>query len=158
MDNCGGTPVASSHAQQASDDWEMGNEHQAAVAYDIVASDYESRFVDELRTKPRNYELLDELAARASGPVLDIGSGPGHVGARVRSAGRHVVAVDLSGVMTAAARRRVESAVVADMAQLPIATATVADIVAFYSVIHLSRSQLHHALVEFSLSHAVAIR
>jgi hypothetical protein len=71
--------------QQASDNWEMGNEHLAAAAYDIVAADYESRFVDELRTKPRDCELLDELAARASGPVLDIGSGPGHIGARVRS-------------------------------------------------------------------------
>ena len=135
---------------EASDNWEMGNEHLAAAAYDIVAADYESRFVDELRTKPRDCELLDELAARATGPVLDIGSGPGHIGARVRSAGRHVVAVDLSGAMAAAARRRVDSAVVADMIHLPIATASVTDIVAFYSVIHLSRTQLHHALVEFS--------
>ena len=135
---------------EASDNWEMGDEHLAAAAYGVVAADYESRFVDELRTKPRDCELLDELAARATGPVLDIGSGPGHIGARVRSAGRHVVAFDLSGAMAAAARRRVGSAVIADMIHLPIATASVADIVAFNSVIHLSRTQLHHAMVEFS--------
>jgi hypothetical protein len=36
------------------------------------------------------------------------------------------------------------------MIRLPVATASVADIVAFYSVIHLSRTQLHDALIEFS--------
>ncbi len=128
----------------------MGNKHGVSSAYDLVAPDYERRFADELRSKPRDRELLDELAARSSGLVLDIGSGPGHIGARIRSAGRPVVALDLSAAMAAAARRRVGSAAVADMVNLPIATASVADIVAFYSVIHLSRFQLHEALVEFS--------
>ena len=55
------------------------------VSYDAVAVDYEARFRDELAGKPRDRELLEELAAAVGDPVLEIGCGPGQVGVYVRA-------------------------------------------------------------------------
>lgn len=123
---------------------------RTARAYDAVATDYDERFRDELDTKPRDRELIDALAARGSGLVLDVGSGPGHVGARIRTSGRPVVALDLSHAMAALAASRLDAAAVADMTSLPAGTATVGDLIAFYSVIHLPRSTLPAVLCEFA--------
>lgn len=123
---------------------------QAAAAYDIVAAGYEERFCDELQAKARDRELLDHLAARASGVVLDVGSGPGHIGAHIRSRHRPVVAIDVSHAMAAAAAHRLDAGAVGDMVHLPVGTATISDIVAFYSIIHLPRASLVVALREFA--------
>ena len=128
----------------------MASERRAAAAYDIVAADYEERFCDELEGKARDRELLDGLAARASGVVLDVGSGPGHIGAHMRARGRPVVAVDVSRAMADAAARRLDAAVVGDMLHIPVGTATISDIIAFYSIIHLPRPRLGDALREFA--------
>lgn len=128
----------------------MTSIRRAARAYDAVATDYEERFRDELDAKPRDRELIDALGARGSGLVLDVGSGPGHVGARIRTFGRPVVALDLSHAMATLAATRLDAAAVADMTNLPAGTATVADLIAFYSVIHLPRSTLPAVLREFA--------
>ncbi|MBA2282523.1 MAG: class I SAM-dependent methyltransferase [Acidimicrobiia bacterium] len=128
----------------------MASQHRAAAAYDTVAAEYDLRFCDELDGKPRDRELLDGLAARASGVVLDVGSGPGHIGARIRASGRPVVAVDVSLAMADAAARRVDAALVADTVHIPVRAATISDIVAFYSIIHLPRLRLGDALREFA--------
>lgn len=128
----------------------MASEKRAATAYDAVAVDYDERFRDELDGKPLDRQLLDALAARSSGAVLDVGSGPGHIGARMRSAGRPVIAVDISQAMASTAARRLDGAAVADMVQLPVASASIADLIAFYSVIHLPRRRLRAALCEFA--------
>jgi SAM-dependent methyltransferase len=128
----------------------MKPNRRAARAYDTVAADYEERFRDELASKPRDRELLDGLAARGCGVVLDVGSGPGHIGAHMRAFGRSVIALDVSPAMATAAARLLDAAVVADMAHLPVGTATVSDIIAFYSVIHLPRRQLAGVLSEIA--------
>jgi SAM-dependent methyltransferase len=128
----------------------MRPDRRTALAYDTVAADYEERFREELAGKPRDRELLDGLTARGDGVVLDVGSGPGHIGAHIRRFGRPVVAVDLSPAMASAAASHLDAAVVADMAHLPVGNATVSDIIAFYSVIHLPRSQLAGVLGEFA--------
>lgn len=132
------------------DNGPMTPDRRAARAYDAVAADYDERFRDELDTKPRDRELLDSLATRGSGVVLDVGSGPGHIGARIRAVGRPVIALDVSFAMARTATHRLDAAVVADMVRLPIGTATVADLVAFYSVIHLPRPDLAAVLSEFA--------
>lgn len=128
----------------------MSSPRRAAAAYDIVASDYDERFRDELDGKARDRELLDRLAAGASGIVLDVGSGPGHIGARVKASGRCVVGIDVSAVMSRAAAGRLDGALVGDMTHLPVATASISGIVAFYSVIHLPRDLLGDTLSEFA--------
>jgi SAM-dependent methyltransferase len=118
-------------------------------SYDAVARKYEVRFLDELHDKPRDRELLEEFARSADDPVVDIGCGPGQVGAFVRERGRRVVGLDLSPEMVRLAKGRLDGAVVADMRFLPLASGQIGGLVAFYSLIHLRRAELEPALREF---------
>jgi SAM-dependent methyltransferase len=118
-------------------------------SYDAVARKYESRFLGELLDKPRDRELLEEFASAAGDPVVDIGSGPGQIGAFVRDRGRRVVGLDLSPEMVRLAKSRLDGAVVADMRSLPFATDQIGGLLAFYSLIHLQRTELEPAVREF---------
>lgn len=122
---------------------------QLRSTYDRVASKYDERFRDELDGKPRDRELLERLAASAADPVLEIGCGPGQIGAFVRARGRRVVGLDLSVEMAALAGGRLDGAAAADMRSLPIASDTVGAVLAFYSIIHLQREDVPAVLREF---------
>jgi SAM-dependent methyltransferase len=110
---------------------------------------YEATFLDELSGKPRDRQLLAEFAARVGDPVIEIGSGPGQIGAFVREHGRRVVGVDLSARMAALAGRRLDASVCADMRSIPIGSGNAGGLVAFYSLIHLPRSALPATMREF---------
>lgn len=122
----------------------MGRElwRQLRSTYDTVASAYEARFVDELDTKPRDRELLASFSTRAEDPVVELGCGPGQVGAFVRTRGRWVAGADLSLEMARLAARRLDTVLTADLRRLPLRAHSVGGIVAFYCVIHLSRPEL----------------
>lgn len=122
---------------------------QLRSSYDQVAGAYETTFLDELRGKPRDRQLLGEFAETVGNPVLEVGCGPGQIGAFVRERGRRVVGVDLSARMAALAGRRLDASLCADMRSLPIGTATAGGLVAFYSLIHLPRSGVVEVLREF---------
>ena len=120
------------------------------ASYDAVAGDYEQRFLGELAGKPRDRELLAAFltALPPEGHVLDVGCGPGQIGAFVRGLRadgdpRPVVGVDLSAVMARSAAARLDAGVAADVLALPVRSGRAAGVVAFYSLIHLPR----HALV-----------
>jgi SAM-dependent methyltransferase len=119
------------------------------VSYDFVAAKYEERFRDELQRKPRDRELLESFSGSVGDPVVEIGCGPGQIGVFVRERGRRVVGLDLSHEMAKLASRRLDGAVTADMRALPLRTAAVAGILAFYSVIHLRRPELESVLRAF---------
>jgi SAM-dependent methyltransferase len=121
---------------------------QARSTYDQVAGRYEARFTDELNGKPRDRQLLDAFAASMGDPVVDIGCGPGQVGAFVRERGRRVVGADLSPAMARRAGRRLDTALAADMRALPLADGAVAGVLAFYSLIHLERPEVEAVLRE----------
>ena len=55
-------------------------------SYDAVADAYEAAFVDELDDKPDDRARLQAFAAAVDDPVLDLGCGPGQVGAAVAAA------------------------------------------------------------------------
>ena len=55
--------------------------------YDTVSGKYEDRFLDEFRDKPHDRELLAVFADSATDPVVEIGCGPGQIGAFVGRAG-----------------------------------------------------------------------
>jgi SAM-dependent methyltransferase len=118
-------------------------------SYDAIAGKYEERFLDELRDKPRDRELLGAFARAARDPVAEIGCGPGQVGAFVARQGRRVIGVDLSPQMATLANGRLHAALVADMRSLPFATDGLGGLLAFYSVIHLRRATLEPVLREF---------
>ncbi len=119
------------------------------TSYDTVADAYEARFRDELAGKPRDRELLAELAAAATDPVVEIGCGPGQIGGFVREHGRRVYGLDLSPEMANLANRRLDGALAADMRLLPLPSERLGGLVAFYSIIHVRRSELAGTLAEF---------
>jgi len=118
-------------------------------SYDRVAAKYEARFLHELDDKPRDRAMLEAFASSVGDPVMEIGCGPGQVGAFVRGLGRVVIGVDLSLEMAKHGHRRLDAVVAADMRALPLAGGRAAAILAFYSLIHLSRREVVDVLREF---------
>ena len=119
--------------------------------YDLLASAYASRFCEELDNKPFDRSLLQRFATAVTGGlVCDIGCGPGHITAHLRSLGLDVFGADLSPGMIAEARRRYPAInfQVRDMLDLEVEAGALSGIVAFYSIIHLRRDMLHDAFRE----------
>jgi SAM-dependent methyltransferase len=96
--------------------------------------------------------LLAAFAEMVSGPVADLGCGPGHVTAHLHGLGCAAFGVDLSAEMVAVARRAYPAVSFSqgDMTQLDITTGSLGGIVAFYSTIHLPPDLLPLALAEFA--------
>jgi SAM-dependent methyltransferase len=120
------------------------------ATYDLVASRYEARFLDELVHKPRDRTLLESFAKHVDDPVIEAGCGPGQVGVFVRALGRRVVGIDLSREMARLARARLDATLTSDMRALPFVTNGAGAVLAFYSVIHLPREALPTAVREFA--------
>ncbi|TML90575.1 MAG: class I SAM-dependent methyltransferase [Actinobacteria bacterium] len=118
-------------------------------SYDRVAGKYETRFLHELRGKPRDRELLATFAASVGDPVVEVGCGPGQIGDFVRRRGRRVVGIDLSLEMARLAGGRLDGALAGDMRALPLATEGCGGVLAFYSLIHVRRSEVVAVLREF---------
>jgi SAM-dependent methyltransferase len=121
-------------------------------SYDAVASTYAALFGAELAGKPLDRALLAAFAETVSGPVADLGCGPGHVTAHLYDLGCQAFGVDLSPEMVAVARRTYPAVSFSrgDMTRLDITPGSVGGIVAFYSTIHLPPDLLPVALAEFA--------
>jgi SAM-dependent methyltransferase len=122
------------------------------MSYDRVAGDYVRRIADELQHKPLDRQLLDRFAAsvRNSGPVCDIGCGPGHVAQYLHQQGLDVCGIDLSSGMIEQARRLNPGLHFqqGDMTALDVPDATWSGMAAFYSIIHIPRDEVVRALGE----------
>jgi SAM-dependent methyltransferase len=125
-------------------------------AYDKVAADYEVLLRDELAEKPVDRAMLgmfaEQVAAADSGPVADLGCGPGRVTAHLATLGLDAFGVDLSPGMVAVARQahpglRFE---VGTMAALDIPDASLAGAVAWYSIIHTPPERQAGIFAEFA--------
>jgi SAM-dependent methyltransferase len=126
-------------------------------SYNAVAPEYAARIAGELAHKPFDRQVLEDFARRARDvpearalPVLDIGSGPGHVARYLHDLGLHVVGVDVSPGMVREARGLnpdIEFRV-ADMRSLPWPDASVAAVAAPYSIIHIPREGIVAVLQE----------
>ena len=97
-------------------------------------------------------EWLDDFAERAQplGPVCDLGCGPGHIGRYLQEHGARAVGLDLSFGNLQQARQlnpRLE-VVQGDMMALPFKGESLGGIAAFYSIIHLDRSEVPAAVRE----------
>lgn len=123
------------------------------ASYDAVAEEYVRRIADELQHKPLDRALLDRVAAatRNRGAVCDMGCGPGHVARYLNEQGVHVVGYDLSPKMVEAARRLNPGITFhqADLTALDDADGSWAGLVAFYSLIHIPRTEIADTLREF---------
>jgi uncharacterized protein YceH (UPF0502 family) len=120
-------------------------------SYDAVAAAYADHLVDELRGLPFETWLLDRVVAHAAGrPVVEAGSGPGHVTAYLADGGADATGVDLSPAMVAEARRRFPGRCfeVGDLRRLsrPAASSGWSAVLGWYSLIHLAASELPDAV------------
>jgi SAM-dependent methyltransferase len=121
------------------------------ATYDAVATAYGDRLGDELDRKPFDRWLLERLAALAAGrPVVDVGTGPGHVAAYLAAAGADASGVDLSPGMVEEARRRFPDLrfSVGDLTGLlrPPAASGWGAITAWYALVHLAGSEVAPAI------------
>ncbi|MBY8339180.1 class I SAM-dependent methyltransferase [Streptomyces spinosirectus] len=113
------------------------------TSYDTVAVDYADQIRGALAEKPYLRATLtlfaDLVHATGGGPVADVGCGPGHVTAHLNDLGVDAFGIDLSPAMIDVARSdhphlRFE---VGSMTDLALPDASVAGLLAFWSLIHI---------------------
>jgi SAM-dependent methyltransferase len=133
------------------DDWLSDTQ----TSYDTVAGSYADQLRDALDGKPylnAALGLFTELVRAAGGGlVADVGCGPGHVTAHLRDSGLDAFGIDLSPVMIDVARRdhpglRFE---VGSMTDLPLADASLAGLIAFWSLVHVPGPAIPGVLGQF---------
>jgi SAM-dependent methyltransferase len=121
-------------------------------SYDRVAAEYSARIFGELEHKPFDRQLLDRFAERIQGlgPVCDLGCGPGHVARYLHERGVRVTGLDLSAEMVEQARRLNPGMEFrqGNMLSLDFDGGAWGGIAAFYSIIHVPRSEIADALAE----------
>ncbi|NUR88573.1 MAG: class I SAM-dependent methyltransferase [Nonomuraea sp.] len=121
------------------------------ASYDAVASDYAEWVRDLLDRTPYERAILKAFAEQVDGPVADVGCGPGRITAYLHGLGVDVFGVDLSPAMVEVARRdhpglRFE---VGSMTELDLADASLAGLVAWYSLIHVPDDAVATVLAHF---------
>ncbi|MDP9864178.1 MULTISPECIES: class I SAM-dependent DNA methyltransferase [Streptosporangium] len=125
------------------------------AAYDSAAALYTELVGECFHSDPLNYGMIPVFAGlvRASGDglVADVGCGPGYITAHLRSLGVTAFGVDLSPEMIAIARDahpelRFE---VGLMSALEVEDASLAGLLANYSIIHTPPERLPGTLAEF---------
>ncbi|MBA2807729.1 class I SAM-dependent methyltransferase [Streptomyces sp. KM273126] len=135
---------------------ELSSYHRAtADAYDAVAMVYAELPRNDLNDLPLDRAVLAAFAetvrAAGSGPVAELGCGPGPVTAHLRDLGLDVFGVDLSPVMIDLAREaypdlRFE---VGSMDALDLDDGRLQGIVSWYSVIHIPPQDVPPYFAEF---------
>jgi len=122
------------------------------AGYTKVTSQYVERIFNELDHKPLDRLLLDRFVESigSSGRVCDLGCGPGHVTTYLHRSGVDVFGIDLSSGMVDLARRLCPGIQfkTGNMLSLELETKSIDGIVAFYSIIHVPRSEVVTALCE----------
>ena len=121
------------------------------AAYGVVASSYADQLCGELPGLPFESWLLRRVVELSDGaPVIEVGTGPGHVAAFLAEAGAQASGLDLSPEMVAEAHRRYPGVhyQVGDLRQLmrPTTHDGWGAVLAWYSLIHLAASELPAAI------------
>lgn len=124
------------------------------ASYDRVADNYVEMNLGDIRSHPWLRAAMDGFAAsvRGSGPVLDVGCGPGSVTAYLAKLGLDVSGVDLSPRMIEHARRLHpdQRFVVASATGLDLECSSLGGILGWWSLFNLPRSVLPSVLESFA--------
>ncbi|WP_138759867.1 class I SAM-dependent methyltransferase [Modestobacter altitudinis] len=127
----------------------MAAEH-VARAYSSLAGRYIELFGSLDCVHPDDLRLVEDHLGRLTGPVLDLGCGPGHLSGFLSRTGTDVTGIDLVPEFIAHARRshpavRFE---LGSLTELARPDASVAGVLAWFSLIHLDPGELDGALAE----------
>ncbi|MFI9331496.1 class I SAM-dependent DNA methyltransferase [Kitasatospora sp. NPDC052868] len=125
------------------------------TSYDTVATSYADQVRDLLDQTPYERAALklfaDRVQTTGGGPVADVGCGSGRITAHLRELGVDTFGIDLSPAMIEVARRdhpglRFE---VGSMTDLDLADASMAGLVAWYSLIHVPDDEIGPVFTHF---------
>ena len=130
-------------------------DEKVRAAYAAVAASYAEQLGDELSDLPFESWLLRRVAELADGaPVIEVGTGPGHIAAFLAEAGADATGLDITPEMVAEARRRHPGVgyQVGDLRQLirPTTHDGWGAVLAWYSLIHLAASELPAAIASLA--------
>jgi ubiquinone/menaquinone biosynthesis C-methylase UbiE len=134
---------------------ELADVTATRTAYDEVADLYTDLVRHQLAGQPLDRAMLavfaESVADNASGPIADLGCGPGRITAHLASLGTEVFGIDLSPRMIELARAQYPqlSFEQGSLEQLPMGNETLGGIVAWYSLIHTPPERVPHVLGEF---------
>jgi uncharacterized protein YceH (UPF0502 family) len=126
-------------------------DNKVRAAYAAIAVSYAQQLCDELASLPFESWLLRRVLELSDGaPVIEVGTGPGHVAAFLAEAGADVTGLDLTPEMVDEARRRYPGVryQVGDLRRLmrPNTYDGWGAVLAWYSLIHLAASELPAAI------------
>jgi SAM-dependent methyltransferase len=121
------------------------------------------QYIDLINRTPMpadDLALIDRHLSIGSGAVLDVGCGPGHLTAHLRSLGIHATGLDLVPAFIDHARATFPDGryALGSMHRLPVPDGSVAGILAWYSLIHLPPDDLDGVLTELRRTMAPAGR
>lgn len=125
------------------------------ISYDTVATSYVEYVRDALARAPHVRSAVATFAelvrATDAGPVADVGCGPGLITARLRDLGVPAFGIDLSPGMVDVAQRECPGPhwAVGSMTALPLADASLAGLLAWFSLIHVPDDEIPVALGQF---------
>lgn len=121
------------------------------IAYDVVADGYFDLLRNHMSESIWDRAMLDAFAEMVSGPVVDVGCGPGRATGYLADLEVEVSGIDLSPRMIELARREHTelSFAVGSLLDLPCAPGSLGGVVAWYSLVHTPASLLPAAFAEF---------
>ncbi|MFD9537385.1 class I SAM-dependent methyltransferase [Streptomyces sp. NPDC060010] len=134
-----------------SEDWLA----ETQASYDTVAATYADQVRNLLDETPYERAVLDLFTGLVNtaggGPIADVGCGPGRITAYLRELGMDAFGIDLSPAMIEIARRdhpgvRFE---VGSMTDFGLADASLAGLVAWYSLIHVPDNEISLVFTHF---------
>lgn len=144
------TPVAAVARESPIADSPAARDDRVRATYGAVAEAYAEHLTGELDDLPFERWLLGRIASETTGPVVEVGCGPGHVTAYLHAAGADARGLDLTPEMVEVARSRFPGVRydVGDLRRLmrPESAAGWGAVLAWYSLIHLAASELPAAL------------
>jgi len=125
------------------------------ASYDTIADSYADLTRHLLDETPAERSILamfaDMVRARGGGTVADVGCGPGRITAHLRRLGVDAFGIDLSPGMIEAARREHPGVRfdLGSMTDLALAGASMAGLVAWYSLIHVPDEEISRVFAHF---------
>jgi ubiquinone/menaquinone biosynthesis C-methylase UbiE len=119
-------------------------------AYGAKAEQYIELFGTGAYMHTDDVDLITQHLSIQPGNVLDVGCGPGHLTERLRLLGVNVTGIDIVPEFITHARKTFPDSryELGSMEQLPVPSGSIAGILAWYSLIHLTPADVDGVLVE----------